>query len=172
MAPILLQMASQGNLSSSTTVDSHILTLKGVTVFSNGVLPKNAEPPSIMSALAGGQTTNENLMAAAIDWAEKQKESEKWAHLDTTRIAAAGQSCGGLEAQVMTLDKRVKTIGIFNSGSSIGKGKGGKGGLPLPNKGTVPTGSSFNVPAFFFLGGTGDVASAKVRQRPHDPRPC
>jgi hypothetical protein len=167
MAPILLQMASQGNLSSSTTVDSHILTLKGVTVFSNGALPKNPEPPSIMSALAGGQTSYENLMAGAIDWAEKQKGSEKWAHLDTTRIAAAGQSCGGLEAQVMALDKRVKSIGIFNSGSSIAKnGKDGKGakGLPLPNKGIVPTGSSFNVPTFFFLGGPGDTASAKVRQ--------
>jgi hypothetical protein len=102
-------------------------------------------------------------MAQAIDWAEKHKADQKWAHLDTTRIAAGGQSCGGLEALVMATDTRVKTLGIFNSGSGIGKG-GKQSSLPLPNNGKVPTGAQIKVPAFFFLGGPVDVATAKVRR--------
>jgi hypothetical protein len=49
-------------------------------------------------ALGAGQTLNENMMAEAIDWAEKQKGTKEWGHLDLTKIAAGGQSCGGLEA--------------------------------------------------------------------------
>jgi hypothetical protein len=157
----------------------------GITVLSNGAAPKDksAPPPSLTQALANGQTLRENQMALAIDWAEKQRGKPEWAHLDLTRIAAGGQSCGGLEAAVMALDKRVTTIGIFNSGSAIGrkngggkagggggllgklggggKGKGPSGGLPIPNNGVVPDGSAFKVPVFFFLGGPNDAASAK-----------
>jgi hypothetical protein len=68
-------------------------------VLSNGVVPKNKDiPPSMTEALAAGQTHNENMMAAAIDWAEKMKTTKEWDHLDLTKIAAGGQSCGGLEA--------------------------------------------------------------------------
>jgi hypothetical protein len=159
-----------------------VLINPGVTVLSNGVAPKSkaAEVPSLMQALAAGQTLNENQMGLAIDWAEKRKGTKEWGHLDLSKIAAGGQSCGGLEAAVMALDGRVTTIGIFNSGSRIaqrsgggkggpmggGKGKGGKGkgmagGLPIPNGGKIPDGSAFKVPTFYFLGGPGDVSGAK-----------
>jgi len=183
MAPLLLELASHGT--QFRFLDKDVLTSPGVTVVSNGIAPKDksAAPPSLTQALAAGQTLNENQMGLAIDWAEKQKGNPKWAHLDLTKIAAGGQSCGGLEAAVMELDKRVTTIGIFNSGSGIarmggggkaggglmgkltGGGKAGKGkgmgGLPIPNGGVVPDGSAFKVPTFYFLGGPGDVSSAK-----------
>jgi hypothetical protein len=118
--------------------------------------------------MSNGQTLSTNLMATALDWAERQKDSKEWGHLDMNRVAAAGQSCGGMEAAVMALDKRIKTLGIFNSGSMIG-GSLGKalgsllgGSLPIPNKGDIPDGSKFNVPTFFLMGGPRDVASAKV----------
>ncbi|KAF2665891.1 hypothetical protein BT63DRAFT_442244 [Microthyrium microscopicum] len=142
--PLLLQLASQG-----------------VTILANGVLPADKQPPAFATMTSTGQTLKENMMAQAIDWAEKQKSTEKWAHLDTSRIAAAGQSCGGLETLVMATDKRVKSLGIFNSGSAIASGGVSTAFLPLPNNGSVPDGSKINVPTFFFLGGAMDVATAK-----------
>jgi dienelactone hydrolase len=150
MVPLLLQFASQG-----------------ITIIANGALPKTTiKPPSISEAMKE-QTLGTNMMAAAIDWAERAtKSSPQWEQLDTTKIAAGGQSCGGFEAILMAHDKRVTTIGIFNSGGVISK-KGGiskwmNGLMPIPNKGVLPNGSQFNVPVFFFLGGSSDIASAKV----------
>jgi hypothetical protein len=34
----------------------------------------------------------------AIDWVHKNAGSGKWAHVDKSKIAAAGQSCGGVQA--------------------------------------------------------------------------
>jgi hypothetical protein len=51
----------------------------------------------------------------SINWAGQNAGKGKWAHLDATRIAAAGQSCGGAEAYRIATEQRVTTIGIFNS---------------------------------------------------------
>jgi dienelactone hydrolase len=101
-------------------------------------------------------------MAKIIDFAEKQKSSSNWGHLDLKNIAAAGQSCGGMETLAMAGDKRVTALGIFNSASPGGKGLGG-GLLPLPNGGRIPGGANITVPTWFFLGGPRDMANAKVR---------
>jgi hypothetical protein len=105
-----------------------------------------------------GQTLNANIMKEALDWVESKTSTPQWSHLDMSRVAAAGQSCGGLEAAVMALDKRVKFIGMFNQGGS----DAGKKGLPLPKGGVVPDGSKFNVPTFFFAGGPSDSAGQNV----------
>jgi hypothetical protein len=44
----------------------------------------------------GGQTTYRELIKS-MDWLEKSPQAKKW-KLDTTKLAVAGQSCGGLEA--------------------------------------------------------------------------
>jgi Chlorophyllase enzyme len=44
----------------------------------------------------GGMTTYRELIKS-IDWLEKSPQAKKW-KLDTTKLAVAGQSCGGLEA--------------------------------------------------------------------------
>jgi dienelactone hydrolase len=119
-----------------------------VTVIANGA----------MRGGSGGQTLGTNIMKEAIDWAESKVSTPQWSHLDVTKIAAAGQSCGGLEAAVMALDKRVKFIGMFNQGGSDANKKG----LPVPNGGNVPDGSKFNVPTFFFAGGPSDSAGQNV----------
>jgi hypothetical protein len=107
-------MASQGM--SSHHIDS-LLRYIGVTIFANGGLTNPSVAPSLDDARKAGQTVRENLMAKAIDFAQTQKSSAKWAHLDLTKIAAAGQSCGGMETLAMAGDKRVTTLGIFNSAS-------------------------------------------------------
>ena len=57
----------------------------------------------------------------AIDWAiaENSRTGSKFfGRIDTTKIAVAGQSCGGGLAVEAAADPRITTIGIFNSSST------------------------------------------------------
>lgn len=95
-----------------------------------------------------GQTTSA-LMTQAIDWALSDEAKAAHPYLETSRIAAAGQSCGGLEAYDMVGDGRVSAIGIFNSGF-----------LDVSKSETVtPT---IRKPIFYFIGGEADIAYANV----------
>ena len=52
----------------------------------------------------------------AIDWAVREnsrKGSKFYGKLDTTKIAAAGQSCGGGQAFDIAGDPRLTTVGIL-----------------------------------------------------------
>ena len=55
-------------------------------------------------------------MPDAIDWVYKNAGQGQFANVDKSRLAAAGQSCGGVQAFSASLDKRVSVTGIFNSG--------------------------------------------------------
>lgn len=58
-------------------------------------------------------------MDMALAWAEAMNElssSELKGHLDLTRIAVAGHSCGGLQSIKYAADPRIKTAMIFDSG--------------------------------------------------------
>ncbi|KAM7201113.1 alpha/beta-hydrolase [Rhypophila sp. PSN 637] len=93
---------------------------------------------------SGGSTTAA-MMKASIDYAVKVAgTSGKYANVDATKIAAAGFSCGGVEAMAMAWDSRVKTLGIFSSGL-------------LTN---YTAASTFTKPIWYFQGGSGDVAYA------------
>jgi hypothetical protein len=55
----------------------------------------------------------------ALEWAIAQnsdKDSPYYGKLDVDNIAAAGMSCGGLQALHMSDDARIKTIMVMNSG--------------------------------------------------------
>jgi hypothetical protein len=79
MRPFLMQIASEG-----------------VTIFANGKPEPNYKNLTIANLSKFGQSSSER-MRQAIDWAEKASKTSKWSHLDLTRIAAGGQSCGGTE---------------------------------------------------------------------------
>jgi hypothetical protein len=64
------------------------------------------------------QASADDLLAA-INWAEAENArpgSPLNGKIDTSRIAAMGQSCGGFLAISLGADRRVDTIGVFNSG--------------------------------------------------------
>jgi hypothetical protein len=72
--------------------------------------------------------------------------------MDKTRIAVAGQSCGGIQAYTASLDPRIKATAIFNSGL-----------INEVNKKYFP---KLHAPVGYFLGGPTDIAYANVRFYP------
>ena len=65
-----------------------------------------------------GSTTSQQL-TQSIDWAVAENGrpgSKFYGRIDTGKIAAAGWSCGGLEAYAISNDSRVSTTMIFSSG--------------------------------------------------------
>ncbi|KOX11780.1 cellulose-binding protein [Micromonospora sp. NRRL B-16802] len=67
----------------------------------------------------GSGSTNSQMLTQSIDWAvaENSRQGSKYFNrLDTSKVAVAGFSCGGLEAYAVSNDPRVTTTGIFSSG--------------------------------------------------------
>ncbi|KAK4102436.1 hypothetical protein N658DRAFT_446885, partial [Parathielavia hyrcaniae] len=107
-----------------------------VQLASHGVLVIASGTPG-----GSGRTTAED-MTDSIDFISSNAGRGDWAHVDASRIAAAGYSCGGIEAYAQIDDARVQHIGIWNSGL-------------LSDHDDA---RSFRKPVFFFLGGPSDIA--------------
>jgi dienelactone hydrolase len=82
-----------------------------------------------------------------MDWLSKGDNAIKYGKIYKNKIAAAGQSCGGIEAMTVSSDPRVKAVGMFNSGLFSAS----------------PQTAKLKVPIAYFLGGTGDIAYSNVR---------
>ena len=94
-----------------------------------------------------------SLLTDAITWAEREQNRSGAAlrlHLDLTKVATAGHSCGGLEAMVAAQDRRVSGVVSLNSGFFAD----GSFGYPRSEVGKLHT------PALFMDGGSSDVAYA------------
>jgi dienelactone hydrolase len=117
--------------------------------------------PDPNSGIKSAQTKDADLIAA-IDWAiaeNARKDSPYYDHLDPTRIAVMGQSCGGLQATWAAADSRVKTVVIWNSGTfpeTAGAASPARS-MSGANKASV---TKFHAPVAYFLGGPTDVAYA------------
>ncbi|KAE9370960.1 alpha/beta-hydrolase [Stipitochalara longipes BDJ] len=98
-------------------------------------------------APSGTGSTTSALLRASIDWITTGAGKSKYPNVDSSRIAVAGQSCGGLEAYDMANDTRVSAIGIFNSGE-----------FAAATSSQVV--SKITKPIFYFLGGSTDIAYA------------
>lgn len=127
-----------------------------------------------MSAMGGGapagggrgavaNTASEKpQLITAIEWAIAQNSDPSsiyYNKIDTSKIAVAGMSCGGLQAYQAAPDPRVTTTMICNSGlfdSSGGRG-GGMGGMPALGKEHL---EKLHGSIIFILGGESDMAYA------------
>ena len=86
------------------------------TIASHGfvVMATAAEPGA-----TGGRATADNLRKA-VDWAEAENtraESPLKGKIAMDKVAIMGQSCGGFLSIELGSDRRVNTIGVFNSGA-------------------------------------------------------
>ena len=76
--------------------------------------------PQMGGGMGGGMSMGDpEGLKQALEWAITQnadKDSPYYGKLDIDNIAAAGMSCGGLQALHMLDDARIKTILVMNSG--------------------------------------------------------
>lgn len=93
-----------------------------------GATPAPGAPPA-PGARAGGDgqgrggvprvMTDGSALVAAIDWIAREggdPASRFYQKVETGRVAAMGMSCGGLMSYGASVDPRVATVGIWNSG--------------------------------------------------------
>lgn len=69
--------------------------------------------------LKGNHKTNAQQLIYATDWMEKQTrdpESEYYGMVDMSKVASAGQSCGGAQVLAVCSDPRFKAHIMYNSG--------------------------------------------------------
>ena len=95
----------------------------------------------------GSGTETAAQLTQAVDWAvaENSRQGSKYyGRIDTTKVAVAGWSCGGLEAYEVSNDPRVTTTMIFSSGL-----------LSDSNDYQL---KRLTKPIAYFIGGSGDIA--------------
>ena len=156
-----LPVVSFGN-GGCVNIGSAFKTLLG-EVASHGYLAIATGPIAQEPAVPGPQSKTESLVKA-IDWAiaeNARKGSPYYGRIDTTKIAVAGQSCGGLQAIAVGADPRVTTVLVLNSGII-------RGGIPTPDGGTrQPAGylpasdadlPKLHTPMLYLIGGEKDQA--------------
>ncbi|MEO8017383.1 MAG: CocE/NonD family hydrolase [Pseudomonadota bacterium] len=103
----LRQIASQGYLVVALGVPRHE---------HDAELPSPPSPPAPRARL---DETSPEQMIEAIDWAVRENSRDGSAfkgHIDVTRIAVGGHSCGGLQAIAVSEDPRIRTTLVLDSG--------------------------------------------------------
>ncbi|KAL5334408.1 Alpha/Beta hydrolase protein [Aspergillus crustosus] len=141
--PLPILIWGNGACTNNGTRFSNLLT----HIASHGFIALASGPPN------GCGTTDAQLMRDAIDWITQQagEEGSGYETADLSKLAVAGQSCGGLEAYELRDDERVKGLGIFNSGFFDFR-------FPVPGWEGPETIGEVRKPVFWFLGGEGDIA--------------
>jgi dienelactone hydrolase len=122
-----------------------------------GAAAKSAVPPKITST---PPTTTAQLIEA-IDWAiseNSHKGGMYYGKLDTTKIAVAGMSCGGVQAIEASVDPRVKTTIVANSGLMTVPTTMSGSGKPVPKESL----NLMHAPVLYMSGDESDIAYANA----------
>jgi hypothetical protein len=141
----ILAWANGGCLQNGTLYGQWLLELAswGFVVVADGAPQAADADPAAGGIRSNGDGMPQNM---ALDWitAENERPCSQYYHkLDVTKLAVAGQSCGGIMSLMAADDKRIATAIIFNSG------------LFSPDQ-TVYSG--LHAPMAYFIGGMSDVA--------------
>jgi hypothetical protein len=99
-------------------------------------------PPRAGAGAAGPPPGNDPTTPAqlleGLDWATRENaraDSELRGHLDLTRVAVGGHSCGGLQALAISHDPRINTTLVLDSGIYIRPG--GRSGVAIDKTGAL-----------------------------------
>lgn len=145
-----------GNGGCANTPDEHINFLNEIA--SHGFVVVAIGP---MPGVEGnfGRSSESKQLIEALEWITAQnadKNSQYYGKIDTDNIAAAGMSCGGLQALDVSADPRLKTIMVCNSGLfNSGNRSTAMPGMPMPAKERL---QDIKVPIMYMLGGPTDIA--------------
>jgi hypothetical protein len=130
----------------------------GYLVLANGppgsdASPKGSTSDSPLAGMLSGMSSGQShpiQLTQSVDWVTKGGPNvSKYGNIDTAHIAAAGQSCGGLEAYSASYhDDRIKLTLILNSG--------------IINVNKTYLLKELKAPVGYFLGGPLDVAYPNV----------
>jgi len=118
---------------------------------------KPAIPPQITST---PPTTTAQLIEA-IDWAiaeNSRQDSRYYGKLDTAAIAVAGMSCGGVQAIEASVDPRIKTTIVANSGLMPKPTMMSGSGKPIPKESL----KLMHAPVLYMSGDESDIAYANA----------
>jgi dienelactone hydrolase len=124
-------------------IASHGYIILAIGPLAKEPLPKPASTPS-------------SMLIDAIDWIVAQsrnKKSEYYNQVDTSKIAAMGQSCGGAQALYAAADARIKTAVIFNAGM-------GNMAMAGADKESL---KKLHSPIIYIIGGPSDIAYANAQ---------
>jgi dienelactone hydrolase len=105
---------------------------------------------------APAPATTASQLTQAIDWAMKEnarKDSPYYGRIDANQIAAAGFSCGGIQAMGVADDPRLDTIVMQNTGLIVNDTTT-MGGMSMEKSQLQKA----HTPIFYVLGGPSDIA--------------
>lgn len=161
----LLPVLVWGNGGCANSSSGHInflnqIASQGIIVIAIGPMPEERPQGGFRGGMGGGSSTQSSQLTEAMDWIIAQnadKNSQYYGKIDTKNIAAAGMSCGGLQALEVSKDPRLKTVMICNSGLLNNGGGGGPmmGGMPNMPKEDL---AKIHTPIIYILGGPTDIA--------------
>lgn len=100
--------------------------------------------------------TQTSQLLAAIKWAQAEnadRTSPYFRHINISRIAVMGHSCGGLQALAAGTDPRIDAVVAFDSGVYIRANSGLSGVLIYKDDLR-----KLHTPVAYFIGGPGDIA--------------
>jgi len=96
-----------------------------------------AAKPAVPPVISSKPPTTTAQLIEAIDWAiaeNSRKDSRYYGRLDTSKIAVAGMSCGGVQAIEASADPRVKATIVANSGLMTAPTTMTGSGKPVPKE--------------------------------------
>ena len=143
----LLPVLVWGNGGCANSSSGHInflneIASQGIIVIAIGPMPEERGQGGFGGGMGGGSSTQSSQLTEAMDWIIAQnadKDSQYYGKIDTKSIAAAGMSCGGLQALEVSKDERLKTVMICNSGLFVNNGGGAAPAAgPRPAMGARP----------------------------------
>lgn len=102
------------------------------------------------------QRTSSSQLLVALDWIiaqNKKDDSIYFGKINTTKVAAMGMSCGGLQAIEISDDPRITTTVVCNSG--VLPGRSPMAAMPNLSKDDL---KKFHGPVLYIMGGPSDIA--------------